>query len=73
MAEGLQDQILEQINGLPPEQQRRVLDFARALSAPHGVPGKELLRFGGLISREDLRRMDDAIQEGCEWMDADAW
>ena len=73
MTEGLQGQILEQISGLPREQQRRVLEFARALSTPQGVPSKELLRFGGLIPREDLQRMNAAIEEGCERMDADTW
>jgi hypothetical protein len=73
MTEGLQGQILEQISGLPREQQRQVLEFARTLSASRGVPGKELLRFGGLIPKEELQRMNAAIEEGCERMDDDAW
>jgi hypothetical protein len=37
----------EQLRNLPIEQQRQVLDFARALAKErvHGVPGKDLLRF----------------------------
>jgi hypothetical protein len=75
MAGRLQGQILEQINGLPHEQQRRVLEFARALalSSPLGVPGKELVRFGGLISPEDLKQISAAIEAGCERIDADEW
>ena len=75
MGKGLEGQILEEINGLPRDQQRRVLEFARtlALSAPAGIAGKELLRFGGLIPPDDLRRMSAAIDEGCERIDADEW
>jgi hypothetical protein len=66
MTKRLQVQILEQINGLPADQQQRVLEFARALalSSPAGVPGKELVRFGGLIAREDLEHISTAIREG---------
>jgi hypothetical protein len=57
------------------EQQHRVLEFARALStaAPRGVPGKELLSFAGAIAPDDLRRMEQAIQEGCEKVNPDEW
>ena len=73
MTERLQGQILEQISGLPRDQQRRVLEFVRALSTPEGVPGKELVRFSGLIPKEELEQMNAAIEEGCERIDADAW
>ena len=68
-------QILEQINDLPYAEQRRVLDFARALSQSkvQGVPGKELLRFAGAISKEDLKKMSAAIEEGCEKVDINEW
>ena len=75
MTERLQGQILEQLSGLPDDQQRQVLDFARALamSSPLGIPGKDLLRFGGLISEEDLKQMNAAIEDGCERVDAHKW
>jgi hypothetical protein len=75
MTKRLQGQILEQLNGLPADQQKRVLDFARALalSAPVGVPGRELVRFGGVIPREALEQISSAIEEGCERIDADGW
>jgi hypothetical protein len=43
----LRGEIWEQLAVLAPEDQRRVLDFARALvlSRPQGIAGKELLRF----------------------------
>ncbi len=67
--------ILEQVRGLPPEEQQRVLEFARALamSRPGGVAGKDLLRFAGKIPKEDLHVMSAAIEEGCEQVHADEW
>jgi hypothetical protein len=65
-------EILEQISKLDPEQQRKVLDFARALEliTPHGVPGKQILHFAGAIKLDDLDLMSKAIEEGCENVDS---
>jgi hypothetical protein len=65
-------QILRELDQLPPELQRRVLDFAQALarSLPKGVPGKELLRFAGSIAPADIEAMEQALQAGCERMDS---
>lgn len=62
----LASEIHEQLDRLPPEQQRQVLDFARSLVAAQvrGVPGKDLLRFAGGIDTEDLQAMKQAIEEG---------
>jgi hypothetical protein len=69
------DKVIEQLKGLPHELQLRVLEFTRALtlSTPHGVPGQQLVRFAGAISPEDARLMHEAIQQGCEQVDADEW
>ena len=75
MSELLSGQILEQVRSMPAAEQKRVLEFARALalSASRGVPGKELLRFAGTIPLEDLQQMNTAIAEGCERVDANEW
>jgi hypothetical protein len=67
--------LLEQLEVLPYEFQRRVLDFAQALalSVPKGVPGKQLLRFVGAIPEDDLQMMVQAIEAGCERIDLDEW
>ncbi len=56
MNDRLHSELLEQLSALPAEDRRRVLDFARSLvaSSPRGVAGKDLLRFAGAISHEDL-------------------
>lgn len=69
------DQVVAEMDLLPREMQKRVLEFARALvvSAPQGVPGKQLLRFAGTIPPEDLQKMREAIEAGCEQVEIDEW
>jgi hypothetical protein len=68
ISDPIKNKLLQQLDALPDDLQRRVLDFAQALAltAPKGVPGKELTRFAGTISAEDLRLMEKAIESGCE-------
>ena len=71
----LKKELLAQVERLPSELQRRVVDFATGLaqSSPKGTPGKELLRFAGTIASADAKAMTDAIESGCEQVDRDAW
>ena len=71
----LVDKVVDQLKTLPYEMQWQVLEFTRALavSVPHGVPGSQLVRFAGAISLDDLRLMRQAIEEGCERVDANEW
>lgn len=75
MRQTLQQEILDQLDRLPPERQREVLDFARSLSTarPVGKSGTELLRFAGTIEEEDLIAMSQAIDEGCEQVNLNEW
>lgn len=67
--------IHEQLSQLPLEQQRQVLEFARALATAriHGVSGQNLLRFAGSIDHEDLMIIGQAIKDGCEKVNLDEW
>ena len=60
---------------LPTDQKRRVLEFARSLSTGpvKGTPGSALLRFAGKIDESDLDSMAEAIEDGCERVDAGEW
>jgi hypothetical protein len=71
----LVDKVVDQLKTLPYEMQWRVFEFTRALavSVPRGVPGPQLLRFAGAIPLDDLQLMRQAIEEGCERVDADEW
>jgi hypothetical protein len=71
----VEDQVIRQLKTLPSELQWRVLEFTRALtiSVPRGVPGQQLFTFAGSIPASDLDLMRQAIEEGCERVDADEW
>ena len=71
----LETAIQEQLVQLSFEQQRQVLEFARALviARAHGVPGQTLLRFAGLIEADDLVTMQQAIKEDCEQIQPNEW
>lgn len=67
------DRVVREMENMPHDQQYRVLKFVRTLTTPRGVPGKDLLKFAGTISPEDLRLMSEAIEEECERIDPDEW
>ena len=71
----VRDELLRHLDGLPADLQRRVLGFARALTAssPRGVAGSDLMRFAGVMDARDATEMRDAIEEGCERVDAERW
>ncbi|MDI6886702.1 MAG: hypothetical protein QMD22_10280 [archaeon] len=62
-------EVVKQLDNLPTELQRHVLEFIRALSRPKGVPGKQLLHFAGTIEDDDLQAMTRAIEAECERVD----
>lgn len=70
---GLEQELRQHLDTLTPEQQRRVVDFARTLAAPKGVPGSDLLHFAGTIEPDDLALISDAIEADCERINADEW
>lgn len=69
------EKVIEQLRDLPQELQWRVFEFTRALaiSTPQGIPGQQLLIFAGGISSEDAQLMREAIEQGCEQVDANEW
>jgi len=71
----IKQQILSDLDRLSPEQQEEAVEFVRGLarrSLP-GVAGQALLRFAGTLDDESARKMLEAIDEGCERVDAGAW
>ena len=71
----LQKQIIEELNTLPYEDQKKVLNFTQslAMTRPKGVTGNQLLPFAGTLSAEDLKIMADTIEAGCEQIDLNEW
>ena len=75
VSDAIAESVVREMDRMPLELQRRVLDFAHALagSSPRGTPGKALLEFAGSFSSEDLSEISAAVEDGCERVDADAW
>jgi hypothetical protein len=71
----IEREITELLHRLPELQQQRLLEFARELAEVkrQGVPGANLIAFGGRIPSADLQRMQDAIEEGCEAVNLSEW
>jgi hypothetical protein len=73
MSQKIRDQIVEQVDRLNDPQQLQLLEFARRLTVPAAVPGRDLLRFEGSIDPGDLEAMQRAIEDGCEKVDPSGW
>ena len=60
-------EIVERLDKLTPWQQKQILNSVLSfLGEPiRGTPRKELLKFVGTISKEDLEIMKQTIEEGC--------
>ncbi len=71
----IKQEIVRELDRLPVEWQRRVLDFAQALalSRPKGVPGKQLLRFAGILTAAEAEILLQDIETGCERVDVNEW
>jgi len=71
----LKHEIFQVLAQLPEERQRQVLHFARSLTPlpPVGIPGKKLLRFAGILNPQEAKALSQAIEEGCERVDPNAW
>ena len=65
----------KQVEALPPEMRERVLPFAASLagSAPKGEEGAALRQFSSSLDAVSARQMTQAIEEGCERVDAGEW
>jgi len=75
MDPSITQEIVERLHELPASQQQLVLEVVRSMASqkPQGVPAKDLLPLTGAITAEDARQMTNAIEEGCERVDANAW
>jgi hypothetical protein len=71
----LKSELLHYLNSLPSAMQCQVLQFARALemSSHAGVPGASLVSFAGCIPQDDLSVIAQAVEDGCERIDAHEW
>ena len=69
LEESIREEILLNLFKLTKEQQEKVLEYIQAL-----LPGSNsLLRFVNTIDKEDLKLMEQAINEGCENIEQNNW
>ncbi|HVU12701.1 MAG TPA: hypothetical protein VHD90_15570 [Phototrophicaceae bacterium] len=69
-------ELLEQVNKLDGERQRRLLNYARLLAnvpQVRGESGKNLIASAGMFRQQDLEEMQRAIEEDCERIDWSEW
>lgn len=52
---------------------KHFLENLIASKTAKGTSGKSLLKFAGMISKEELQLMSAAIEEGCERIDTNEW
>lgn len=70
----LSQELQNQIQGLTPLQQQKVLDFVRTLSTSQiGTPGSKLVQFAGSLSPEEGKSISEAIHEGCGLANPGGW
>ena len=74
MSPKLQEELLSEMARLSPEEQQRVVAFAKSLAAgPTGKARKDVARFAGAIAPDDLKQMAAVIEEGCERINESEW
>ena len=74
MSPKLQEELLSEMARLSPEEQQRVVAFAKSLAAgPTGKASQDVVRFAGAIDPDDLKQMAAIIEEGCERINESEW
>lgn len=70
----IQKEILENLERLSPELQKRALRLVHGLSSrPRGASVEDLLSLSGSLDEESAREMREAIEENCERIDPHEW
>lgn len=75
MTHPLKDRIINELDSLSQDQQKKLLDYVLSLKLTKKkvTSGKNLLGFSGVINKEDLAVMEKAIEEDCEQVDLNEW
>ncbi len=71
----IQSDLLKEVERLSPPLQRKVIRYAHSLAQPRprGTPGKQLLKYAGILSAEEAEAMMAAVEEGCEQIEPNEW
>jgi hypothetical protein len=71
----VKEKIINQLDRMTSEQQKKMLEFANGLTRSPGTPGDVLVALMEKIQIDpaDLEEMSRAIEEECERIDLDGW
>lgn len=67
------EQILRDLDRLPPDLQTEAVELVRCLGALRGASVEDLLALGGTLDKESAREIRQAVEEHCERADPSAW
>ena len=65
-------EIMKYLSSLGKDKQAKVLDFLKSLVQEKNS-SSQLLSFSGSINSDDLKQMEQSINEGCEHIDEHGW
>ncbi len=73
--ETIKRRVIEELDTLDAQDQRKVLDFTHTLAVRRRSTGKggAILAMAGAFRPDDLAEMKRAIEEDCERVDEDQW
>lgn len=71
----LKKQLLHDLEKLPVEMQKKVKDYVHALliEKNEGIKGRSLLKYSGILSEEDSKRLSSVVRDGCGTVDSNEW
>ena len=72
----IKGQITKEIDVLPLNMQKKVLEFIKILREPtvaNGTPGNNLMKFAGIMTEEEADELAQIIEDGCERIDYNDW
>jgi len=73
----IKEQILRDLDRLPPDLQERALQLVHSLVAPAPLPRgasiEDLMSLAGTLDDTSAREMREAIEEHCERIDPSEW
>ncbi len=74
MTHPIKDRIINELDSLNQDQQKKLLDYVLTLKVSKKVTsGKDLAEYSGIISKEDLAVMEKGIEKDCEQVDFNEW
>ena len=71
----IEKEIIKDLSNLPVELQEKVKEFTHSLliAKSKGTPGKDLLKFSGIIDDNNAEELRKIINEDCSKIDHNEW